>query len=292
MSIVEEFRSMSKLIETLKSPEILAISDSDNISEPDLDSCTFTEQSAFDIILNSVNQDHINQTTVINNEYDEKILKLVKDHTEYKTRINSKHKFFSQLQLIIPANHDTTYDQLHIDVIRASDSYKELLATCDEKHDKKISMTIDEKKSKLIAAQKQYAVQKQAIYSDVVVDEVLDNILAPSREMELGMAVAVLIHMNPSFCPTDDDRRKPSSDLIRSMIKTLHNETKDLSQKIFEEYLITRAKEILFKRLTDEYLPFGENNYDYAFIPKDGIDFKLTDTFASQFLIVEQTDHS
>jgi len=154
-----------------------------------------------------------------------------------------------------------------------------------QKFEKQKDAEIDSAKNILTMSQK-------TAFKQVAIDHVMEKLEKPSREMELGMAITIILHVakkghigqsTNATKLSDDD----SDTFLRSVITKLLEKSGTSTPQLFEEYIIQKAREILFDRLAQDIIkPVKE----ILIVPKSQQSIKLTDTSIhhSHTIIIEK----
>ena len=119
----------------------------------------------------------------------------------------------------------------------------------------------------------------QSIYRNNVIDSLIHKLSNPSFDLELGLALGILLHNDNSYCPNDDDIGIDSDKLLRCYFLKELVKSDVHSLKLFEEHLISLGREVLLRILTLRATPFGSKSSEYTITPKPNSGgIKLTDT--------------
>lgn len=204
--------------------------------------------------------------------------KLDKINNDYEKRRNSINDHYDeklqQMQVL--------YNQLATAPIGVSNlmlaNIVNIMAGFKELREKELAVLDMDKFTQITETEEETKKLTQSIYHDTILDSLLSKLDNPSSDLELGLALGILLHHDPNYS-NDKNTGIDSKVLLKQYFQKELVEAATNSQRIFEEHLISHARSVLLSVLSRKATPFGSPNHDYVIEPKPGSNMiKLTDT--------------
>jgi hypothetical protein len=265
--LVEVFRQISQPMNNDNIPETTSFNDSypatdidrysESVSTTDID--RYSESKAIELQLNQSISLQDRKKEELKTMYQARLQVVLKDAQEQKDQISS-----------IMSKQKNHLIKLHLEAVlhQISESTETDMKVLDEQYAQ--ALLTHDTETKLLT---------QSIYKSHLIDSLILKLNNPSFDLELGLALGILLHHDNSYCPDDDDMGKDSEILLRRYFTKEVSASGEHTQKLFEEHLISKARTTLLNMLHSKATPFGSKRANYVITPKPSSSgIKLTDT--------------
>jgi hypothetical protein len=203
--------------------------------------------------LDQIKADYEKKKQTINDHYDEKHRQMQELHEQLSNApMSVKNLMFDNIKNIM-----TGFKELHDSELAKLELEQSFLITETEESTKKLT---------------------QSIYHNTIVEGLLNKLDNPSFDLELGLALGILLRHDPTYS-NNENASKDSKDLLKQYFQKELVKADTYSQRIFEEHLISNARSILLSMLADKATSITGKKKDFTIEPKPGHStIKLTDT--------------